>query len=438
MLNILSISKQISKNILKMSFSINSKKLLTIFSIIISLTYSNANLCTASSKEKYLSPVITSKSESTDFMKELTFMATQPLAYWYTDRGSDMNGAKKDLNNFVSKCSGETPVIVVYGIPSKDCDAGESSSGFNQDSSSYSTFINNAKEVLNSAGDAIVILEPDATALTIDGSKCGSGKCYKDNLKKAIEILGESKEKIKMYIDVGHWVVIYGEDKIKDLINFVSEIDPSNKLKGFSLNLSNYRKTGEMENACKKIRDVSGKDYKCIIDTSRNSQGPSDKGTWCNYKNAGIGIGGNDNNAQKNPIIDHFVWIKPAAELDGNCYGNDDSYQSNLGAGAFDINWLKLLWKQGYYSSNDLKDVKNESPNIQPTTSPSTEQVQQPSQSPIDPYPQSDTSPTPAPNQAPNPVPAQQQYSNSEPQPSSNQAPQKSEWVSNIKICKLK
>lgn len=393
MLNILSISNQISiKNILTMS--INFKKLLTIFSIIISLNYSNANLCTASSKEKYLSPIITSKPEASTFMKELTFMSTQPLAYWYTDRGNDMSGAKKDLNNFISKCSGETPIVVIYGLPSKDCDAGESSGGFNQASSSYTTFINNAKEVLDSTGESIVILEPDAAALTIDGSKCGASKGYKDNLKKSIEILGQN-QKIKMYIDVGHWVVIYGEDKIKDLIKFVSEIDPSNKLKGFSLNLSNYRKTEEMENACKKIKDVSGKDYKCIIDTSRNNRGPSDKGTWCNYKNAGIGIGGNDNNAQKNPIIDHFVWIKPAAELDGNCYGNDDSYQSNLGAGAFDINWLKLLWKQGYYSSNDLKDIKNNSPSLQPAPQPA-------------------------------------------PQPAQQLEQKKEQWVSKIKICKLR
>lgn len=409
-----------------MAFSINPKKLLTIFSIIISLTYSNANLCTASSKEKYLNPVVTSNPEASSFMKELTFMATQPLAYWYTDRGNDMDGAKKDLNSFVSKCSGETPIIVIYGIPSKDCHGGESSSGFNQDSSSYSTFISNAKEVLKNTGESIVILEPDATALTIDGSKCGVGKNYKDNLKKSIEILGESKEKIKMYIDVGHWVLIYGEDKIKDLINFINEIDPSNKLKGFSLNLSNYRKTEEMETACKKIRDVSGKDYKCIIDTSRNNKGPSEKGTWCNYKNAGIGIGGNDNNAQKNPIIDYFIWIKPAAELDGNCYGNDDSYQSNLGAGAFDINWLKLLWKQGYYSSSDLKDVKNESPNMSPTPQPTTPVPQPSTQSA--PQPSTQSAPQSAPQPAPQPAP--------EPAPQSDQ--KKSDWISNIKICKLK
>jgi len=313
----------------------------------------SGKLCSLSSKEKYMNPSI--YDIAGDYKKPLEFMSEQSLAYWYTDRGSDMNGAKSSLQSFVSGCQGESPVIVVYGMPNKDCDAGESAGGFNSDSSTYKQFINNLKEV--ASDNSIIILEPDATALTIDGSMCGLSKGYKENLKMAIDELSNKN----VYLDVGHWVVIYGMDKIKKLTDFVLSIDSNKKLKGFSLNLSNYRKTEEMERACKDIISASGKDYKCIIDTSRNNNGPSSAGTWCNYKNAGIGISENDPgiSSKKSSVVDHYVWIKPAIELDGNCYGNPESYQSNKGAGAIDLEWFKILWDNGYYKNTDISIITN-------------------------------------------------------------------------------
>lgn len=319
----------------------------------------DAKFCSFSSKEKY-------KSGNSDMKNIMEFMSNQPLAHWYTDRDNSLQNAKDNLSNFVNGCGQEEPVIAIYGIPNKDCDAGESSSGFNKNSNDYKSFLNSANSILNNK-QTTIILEPDAVALTTDKSKCGNFKGYKDNLKMSIEILGEASN-YKLYIDVGHWIVIYGDDKIKEMINFINEIDPANKLKGFSLNLSNYRKTEEMVDACKNIRKVSGKDYKCIIDTSRNYKGPSDKGTWCNYKNAGIGFSGNDNNLVKDSSIDAYVWIKPAGELDGSCYGNDDSYQSNKGAGAFDENWLNILWNNGAY--RDKKIETGDMPIVNPQENP--------------------------------------------------------------------
>ena len=97
-----------------------------------------------------------------------------------------------------------------------------------------------------------------------------------------------------------------------------------------------------MINACKKIIDLSGHQYTCIIDTSRNANGPDEKNTWCNAKNAGIG-----NKPTKdtgNDIIDYFMWLKPAIEVDGHCYGSENSFQSSQPAGGNDIEYFKLLW----------------------------------------------------------------------------------------------
>lgn len=326
------------------------QKLIKSFFIIstIQLFSASAKLCSVSSKEKYNNPSIYNSPAAAGIKKELDFMAEQPLAYWYTDREGGLSSAKENVKKFVSSCGQDNPVIIVYGLPGKDCTGSESSSGFNNNAASYETFIRNLKEVISD--NSIIVLEPDASAATVDGSKCGVSKGYTENLRKAVSILGDTKA--ELYIDVGHWVVIYGDYKIKQLSDFISSID-NGKIKGVSLNLSNYRKTTEMEEACKNIRRVSGKDYKCIIDTSRNNKGHSSKDTWCNFKGAGIGISENDpefnNLRNKEAGVEHYVWIKPAIELDGSCYGSDDSYSTNKGAGEADVEWFRILWNNGFY-----------------------------------------------------------------------------------------
>jgi hypothetical protein len=330
---------------------------------VTSLTPVSATYCTVSSQDKYLSKV----NQYPEFSNELKFMASRPLAYWYTDRDGNMESAKQNLKSFVDRCGAAMPIVVIYGMPHKDCAAGESSSGFVKSDSEYEQFINNAKEVLPE--HSLVVIEPDALALSIDN--CGSSM-YPPNLQKAVSALGG-------YLDIGHWKL--GEvEKIKSLMK---TINSSGRLKGYSLNLSNYRKTEELQSKC------SALGMECIIDTSRNNNGPAEDGTWCNYKGAGIGM--ND---------DTHIWIKPAAELDGNCYGSANSYQSNLGAGTFDINWLKLLWKQGYYANSDLAALtQSSSETTMPTPVPTPALTQSSPDTPV-PTPeltQSSTVPTPVP-----------------------------------------
>jgi len=385
----------------------------------------HAKYCASSSKEKYLNPTVTSDPGASSFMKELMFMAEQPLAYWYEDRSGDLESSKQALNNFVSKCGNDAPMVVIYGIPGKDCGAGESSSGYNTDNS-YKQFITNANDILKNNKDSIIILEPDATALTIDGNKCGQGKNYKKYLSDALSILEG-----KVYLDVGHWIVIYGDEKIKQLTDFVSSIDTNNKLKGFSLNLSNYRKTEEMVEACRNIKKVSGKDYKCLIDTSRNNNGPSSINTWCNYNKAGIGISASDtaSNADMS-IIDSFIWIKPAAELDGSCYGGQESYTSSKGAGAFDLEWLKLLWKQGYYNSKDISSLtpSEGTINTTPASTPDSTPASTPDSTPASTPPASIITTNSPPTTANSPSP----NSNAQSSPDKNINPQKNKYL----ICK--
>ena len=161
-----------------------------------------------------------------------------------------------------------------------------------------------------------------------------------------------------IYLDIGYWVLIYDDQQVKNVIKIINNIDPNKKIKGFTLNLSNYRSNSEMINACKKIIDLSGHQYTCIIDTSRNANGPDEKNTWCNAKNAGIGNKPTKNTG--NNIIDYFMWLKPAIEVDGHCYGSENSFQSSQPAGGNDIEYFKLLWNNSQSTIDNNQNNNNE------------------------------------------------------------------------------
>lgn len=299
------------------------------------LSIANANdLCNYFSNIKYqqISNQFNEHKDKFDLLSKI------PLPIWVTDR--DPN-AFKNVEDSLNNCNDLTNVFIIYALPNKDCKAGFSSAGSNKNNQDYKNYINQLKSKVNDK-EVIYIIEPDAIALSIDNG-CGVQNNYLDNIKEAVNILSENKN-AKIYLDIGHWVIIYSEDDVKKIINIINNIDPNNKLKGISLNLSNYRKNDEMISACKRFKILSGKNYNCIIDTSRNWNGPSSDNQWCNLISAGIG-----ELPMQNPTdsIDYYLWLKPQYELDGPCIGFSNSYQINKNAGDFDLEYLLKLWENG-------------------------------------------------------------------------------------------
>lgn len=305
---------------------------ITLTSFIIGI---NASLCNYNSQQKYSNLI----SQYPDMSNQLKTMGQYPIPIWYTDKDpNSLNEIKTTLQN----CKESTSVVIVYGMPNKDCDAGESTGGINKNENDYKNFINNLHSLINDK-EIIYILEPDAISLSVD-NKCGIQNNYVKHIKEALNILSQNS-KAKIYLDIGFWTLIYGNQKINEILNIVNQIDPNKKIKGFTLNLSNYRTKSESIETCQKLRDLSGHQYTCIIDTSRNANGPDSDNTWCNLKTAGIGDLPTENTG--NCIIDYFLWLKPAIEVDGRCYGYGNSYQSNQNAGGVDIEYFKILWNNG-------------------------------------------------------------------------------------------
>lgn len=291
-------------------------------------SYLAIDLCTYYAFDKYTN-LINNYPENE---KEFSIMSKIPLAIWYTDRDtSSLNNVKRSLAN----CGEKSTIVVIYGLPNKDCEAGFSSGGTVKSSQDYEIFITNLQEEVSNK-PIIYILEPDALGLTV-GNGCGVSNNYIENMKKAVSILSKNPNAV-LYIEVSWWKLIYDDKQVEQIIELVKQF---NNIKGIATNVSNYRKTEEMIKTCDKLIQMG---YSCMIDTSRNFNGPSTDNQWCNLKTAGIG---NPPMLNFQPGID-LIWIKPAVEIDGPCVGNINSFEEpQKKAGDVSIEYFNLLWKNG-------------------------------------------------------------------------------------------
>jgi len=295
---------------------------------------------------------ISAANDHPELKNALAEVSKQPIATWYTDRIDDTTSL---ANTIFSKCSGSArPTVVVYGLPNKDC-GGYSAGGNNKNAADYKKFIQKLADVAGQK-PAVYILEPDAVGLL---DQCGATNGYADNIKVALDILGQNTN-ADIYMDVGYWTLSSGS-QASSVLGAVQSLDSKGRIKGISLNTSNYRSTQEMIDACNRFSSGGSKKYHCVIDTSRNFVPPTST-EWCNTKNTGIGKPPTKETGSD--IIDYFLWIKPPGESDGACNGGPD-------AGAFYADGFTQLWNNGYFVKDlGLPVIGGSWPTT--TTSPST------------------------------------------------------------------
>lgn len=293
----------------------------------------------------------------------LETVAKQPIARWYTDRTDDTEKLAKEV--YLNVCdslfasldvtlgllsisatisSFDAKVVVVYGLPNKDCEAKFSSSGSNKNAHDYKAFIQTLLDANVNGERVVYLLEPDAVGL-LAAEGCGTNLEYESNLAVAIDLLSSSGSDI--YLDVGYWK-LSNDDDARAVAKIVNSVDRQGKCKGIVLNTANYRSASEMNDCCRRFQRVSDKMYTCIIDTSRNYLPPSNENEWCNTINTGIGPLPTTNTGYD--ALDAFIWVKPAGESDGECTGRTkDSMQGGPSAGKFFAENFVHLWNNGVF-----------------------------------------------------------------------------------------
>ncbi|MET0340749.1 MAG: glycoside hydrolase family 6 protein [Polyangiales bacterium] len=224
------------------------------------------------------------------------------------------------------RAAGALPVFVLYNIPGRDC--GQFSAGGADTGAAYASWIDSVARGLD-GHPAAVVLEPDAIALTDCLSQAGRDARFA-MLARAIDTL--SSRGVAVYLDAGHSSWHAPAEMAARLIAAGVA-----KARGFSVNVSNYRKTEDELAYGREIAARVGKAF--VVDTSRNGLGPRG-GEWCNPE--GRALGARPTAETADPRADAYLWIKRPGESDGTCNGGPT-------AGAFWAQYALGLAKRAAY-----------------------------------------------------------------------------------------
>jgi endoglucanase len=206
-------------------------------------------------------------------------MARVPQGVWITGPAP-----RRAVARTMKRAAGKVPVLVAYDLPRRRCRT-----------QGYQRWIDGFAKGIG-AQRAIVILEPDALP-----SGCGARA-----LGPAVKRL-ERVKRASVYVDAGH-------SRWQPAAEMARRLQ-SVRAPGFSLNVSNFRATGEVADYGADVsRRLGGAHF--VIDTSRNGRGPY-KTEWCNPP--GRALGTRPTTATGHPLIDAYLWIKVPGESDGQC-----------------------------------------------------------------------------------------------------------------------
>lgn len=231
-----------------------------------------------------------------------------PVSFWYGERnGKEMSDLDYSIERLLKRTLPDLPVLVVYNMPNRDI--GQYSKGGAHSKDSYLYFL---ESFANGIGNhsPIVIFEPDSLPHTTHMDK-DDAKWRLDLMREGIELFTSNCDAL-VYVDIGHSNWLSPEDSAKLLNKVCNE-----SVRGFAVNVSNYRTTKESMDWALKICEHRPDDY-FVIDTSRNGNGPLGN-EWCNPPGRALGTPPTCNTG--NEKCDAFLWIKIPGESDGKANG---------------------------------------------------------------------------------------------------------------------
>ncbi len=236
-------------------------------------------------------------------IKEIT---REPTSFWYgVGPKRTIRKTKRSIQRLLKRADPYLPVLVIYSIPYRDL--GHHSKGGADSDKEYLEFIREFCDALDDRSP-IVIYEPDAIPHmeemgVVDGLKRLS------LIKKSVEML--SKTNALVYLDIGHptWL------SVPKAVSYLRMCDV-NKIRGYSINTSNYYATSTCYKYGKAIsKRLDGTHF--VIDTSRNGTGASKE----HFNPYGRSIGEFPTTQTCDELVDAYLWIKIPGESDGKVNG---------------------------------------------------------------------------------------------------------------------
>ena len=249
----------------------------------------------------------------TEDAKVLRRIGDRPMAHWVTGQVGSVGG---DVDRVLGLAGArnETPVLVAYHIPDRDC--GSYSAGGAASGDDYRTWIREFASGIKGRS-VTVILEPDAVPHALEGCS-GVADVRLALLADAVEVVKTASPNAVVYLDAGHpnWV--------KDIPKLAGALKRAGMARadGFSLNVSNFIRTAENVSYGSQLSEALGGAH-FVIDTSRNGAGPYPSAEvnggpgWCNPPGRALGTAPTTETGQ--PRVDAYLWIKRPGESDGAC-----------------------------------------------------------------------------------------------------------------------
>ncbi|MFH9559030.1 glycoside hydrolase family 6 protein [Streptomyces globisporus] len=246
-------------------------------------------------------------------------IATQPAAVWFAAHNPGEIAGQVRAVTRGAAAAGRTPVLVPYAIPDRDC--GGASQGGAPDLAAYDAWIREFARGLG-AGAAIVILEPDAIALS-DCLTAPERAARFASLARAGRTLRTAGPRARVYFDGGHsgWHTPAKQAAALRAAGAATNGD------GIFTNVANFHRTADETAYARRVLAALGGPARlgAVIDTSRNGNGAPAAGEWCDP--AGRALGRTPTTRTGEARIDAYLWVKLPGESDG-CSAAPGSFTS--------------------------------------------------------------------------------------------------------------
>jgi endoglucanase len=240
-------------------------------------------------------------------------IAAQPTATWFAN-GSTQVQASVSALAATAAAAGQTPVMVAYDIPQRDC-AGGYSAGGAATPGAYREWVGQLAAGIGGR-PAVVILEPDAVPDALSGClSAGAVHTRLALLRAAVGVLARDP-RVAVYIDAGNasWIT-----QLHRLARTLTAAGIAGAA-GFSLNVANFQTTAASVVYGERLSRLLHRAH-FVIDTGRNGNGPdlnpADAPNWCNPPGRALGHVPTSSTGQ--PRVDAYLWVKAPGESDGNC-----------------------------------------------------------------------------------------------------------------------
>lgn len=235
-----------------------------------------------------------------------------PIAAWFGCKsGKRIKNLYHRVDRLLKRAHPRIPSLVVYNIP--DRDVGQHSAGGAKTRQAYLEWVTIFAKAIGER-KPIVIFEPDAIPhCTLLPKEHQTERL--ELIRDAVNIL-TTHSAAYVYIDIGHSNWLSAEHAGK-LLNSVT----NKNVRGFSINVSNYRTTKESVNWGIEVAEHTVNKH-FVVDTSRNGNGPYGN-EWCNPP--GRALGHPPTVYTRHELCDAYLWVKVPGESDGNCNGGPNA-----------------------------------------------------------------------------------------------------------------